>query len=154
MAFCSSQAAAISLVRLGPRPGHLDQPAWLLLDDLQGVQAEVVDDPLGDLRADALDQPGAEVAADALDGGRQHGGVGLDLELLAVLGMGGPAALHPQGLAGLGAQQRADDGEQVAGPVGGDPGDGVAGLLVGVRDPLQDRVQGRRWRRPRLLHER
>ena len=41
IAFCSSHAAVIFAVRFGPRPGDLDQPGRLLLDDPQGVQAEV-----------------------------------------------------------------------------------------------------------------
>jgi hypothetical protein len=137
---------------LGPKAGHLDQPARLLLDHLQGGLAEVVDDPLGHLGADPLDQPRAEVAADPLDRRRQHGVVGLDLELAAILGVAGPAALQAQALPGLGPKQRPDHGQQVAGPVGGHPGHCVAGLLVGVGDPLQHRVQDRRRRRPRLLH--
>jgi hypothetical protein len=61
-----------------------------LLNHLQGGLAEVVHDPLGHLGADPFDQPRAEVAADSLDGRRQHGDVGLDLELAAVLGVAGP----------------------------------------------------------------
>jgi hypothetical protein len=68
----------------GAKAWHLDQPTGVLLDDLQGGLAEVVHDPLGHLGPDPFDQPRAEVAADPLDGRRQHGGVGLDLELAAV----------------------------------------------------------------------
>ena len=99
MAFCSSQAAAIILVRLGPRPGTSISRFGSSSMIVQGVHAEVLDDAVGDARADALDQPGAEIAADALDGGGQHGGVVLHGELLAVLRVGAPAALHPQRLA-------------------------------------------------------
>jgi hypothetical protein len=136
---------------LGPQTGHLDQPARLLLDQPQRVFAEMVHDPLGHLGPDPLDQPRTQIPANPLDGRRQHGGVGLDLELAAVLRMAGPAAPQPQALPGLGPQQRTDHRQQIGGPVGGHPGHGVAGLLVGVGDPLQHRLQGGRCR-PRLLH--
>jgi hypothetical protein len=139
---------------LGAEPRDLDQPARPLLDHLQGGRAEVVHDPLGHPGPDPLDQPRAQVAADSLDGCRQDGGVGLDLELTAVLGMAGPPAPQAQALPGLRSQQRTDHGQQITGTSGRHASDGVAGLLVGVGDPLQHRVQGRRWRRPRLLHER
>jgi hypothetical protein len=72
------------------KPRDLDQAARCLLDHLQGGLAEMVDDPLGHLGADPLDQSRAEVAADPLDGRRQHGVIGLDLELTAILGMARP----------------------------------------------------------------
>ena len=120
----------------GTKTGHLDQPPWRLLDHLQGGLAEMLHDPLGHLGSDPFDQPRAEVAADPLNRRRQHGVVGLDLELAAVLGMAGPAAPQPQALPGLGPQQRPDHRQQVTGTVGGHPGHGVAGLLIGVGDPL------------------
>ena len=124
---------------LGAETRHLDQPCGLLLDDVEGVRAEVLHDAVGDPRADALDEAGSQIAADALDGGGQHGGVVLDGELLAVLRVGAPAALHAERFAGLRAEECPDDGEEVAGAAAGvDPGDGVAALLVGVGDPLQD----------------
>jgi hypothetical protein len=98
----------------------------------------VLDDPLGDLRTDALDESGAEIAAYALDGGGQDGRVVLGHELLAVLRMGAPTPLQAQRLTGLGAEQRADDGEQIPGaPTGVDAGHRVTGLLIGIRDPLE-----------------
>ena len=100
--------------------------------------------PLGHHRPDPLDQPGAQVAADPLDRRRQHRRVGVHLELLAVFGMAAPAPGQPQAFADLGAQQRPDDRQQIRpGPLGRDPSDRVAGLLVGVGDPLQDRLQHR-----------
>jgi hypothetical protein len=77
----------------GAKPRDLDQPFGVLLDHLQGGLAEVVDDPLGHLGTDPFDQPRTEVAADSLDGGRQHGLVGLDLELPAILWVAGPPSL-------------------------------------------------------------
>ncbi|MCF2434382.1 hypothetical protein LV779_03330 [Streptomyces thinghirensis] len=73
----------------------------------------------------------------------EHGRVVLHVELLAVLGVRPPAPLHPQRLPGLRAEQRADDGQQVAGASAGvDSGDRVAVLLIGVRDALQDTFEG------------
>ncbi|WP_328618748.1 hypothetical protein OHS18_13120 [Amycolatopsis sp. NBC_00355] len=74
----------------------LDQPLRVGLDNLENVDAEVLDRPVGHHRADAFDQPGAEVAVDALDRGRQHGGAGVDLELLAVFGVAAPPAFQSQ----------------------------------------------------------
>lgn len=49
-----------------------------------------------------------------------------------------PTALHAQGLADLGTEQRAHDREQVAAASAGvHPGDRVAVLLVGVGDALE-----------------
>ena len=139
MAFCSSHAAPIIFVRLGPRPGTSTRRSGFVLDDVEGVRAEVFDDAVGDARADALDQAGAQIAADALDRRGQEGGVVLDGELLAVLRVGAPAALHAQRFARLRPEQRADDGQQIARAAARvDPRDGVAALLVGVGDPLQD----------------
>jgi hypothetical protein len=41
---------------------------------------------------------------------------------------------------------------EIAGPPGGDAGNGVAGVLVGVDDPLQHRLQSGGRRRVGLLH--
>ncbi len=122
----------------GAETGDLDEALGLLLDDPQGVDAEVLGDAVGEDRPDALDQPGPQIAPDALDGGRQHGRVVLDVELLAVLRMRPPAALHPEGFTDLGTEQRADHREEIPGTSSGvDPGHRVPVLLIGVRDPLQ-----------------
>lgn len=124
---------------LGAEAGHLHEAPRLLLDDVERVRAEVLHDAVGDAGADALDQARAEVAPDALDSGGQDRRVVLHGELLAVLRVRAPAALHPQRLARLRAEQRADHREEIATAAPGvDPGDRVAVLLVGVRDPLQD----------------
>jgi hypothetical protein len=103
----------------------------------------VVHDPLGHPGPDSLDQPRAEVAADALDGRRKHRLVGLHLELAAVLGMAFPAAPQTQAFPGLRPKQRPDHRHKVSRPPRGHPGDGVAGLLVGVGDAFKHRVQRR-----------
>lgn len=81
---------------LGAEAGHLDESLGLVLDDVERVEAEVLDYPVGEHRADALDQTGAQIAADALDGGREDRRVVVHRELLAVLRVRGPAALHTQ----------------------------------------------------------
>ena len=70
----------------------LDEAAGLVVDDVHDVGAEVVDHPFGHDGADALDQAGSEVPSDALLCRREHGGVGVDVELAAVLHVRGPAA--------------------------------------------------------------
>jgi len=73
-----------------------------------------------------------------------NGGIGVHLELPAVPGVGAPAPGQPQAFADLGAQQRPCHRQQIrSGPLGGHPGDGVAGVLVGIGDPFQDRLQHR-----------
>ena len=110
---------------------------------MHDVDAKVLDHALGHHRADALDQPGPQIPLDALDGRGQHGGVGEHLELLAVPGMRDPSAAHPQGLAHLRAQQRADHRQQVRTTPGIDPGGRVPGLRVSVGDSLQGALENR-----------
>ena len=127
-----------------PQSVHLGQPAGLLFDDGQDVGAEMRHHPLGHHRADPLDQPGPQVGADALDRGRQHGRIGVDLELPAIGGVAAPASGQAQALPDLGAQQRPCHRQQIrAGPLGGHPGDGATGVLVDVGDPFQHRLQHR-----------
>ena len=148
---------------LGAQPVDLDQPARLVLDDVHDVHAEMRDHALGHHRADALDQPRAQVLLDARDRGGQHRGIGVHLELPAVLRVGRPAAAQPQELPHLRAQQRPDRGDQLrAAPLGGDPGDRVPGLRVGECHPLQHPVQyraatlpgHRRWHKDNISPER
>src|SRR5690606_37909814 len=122
----------------GAEAGDFGEAFGVVFDDVEGAGAEVVDDAFGHFGADAFDEAGAEVAADALDGGGQDGGVGPDLELAAVAGVGGPAAGEPERLAHLGAEQGADDGEEFGRAAGGHAGDGVAAVLVGVGDAFED----------------
>jgi hypothetical protein len=147
---------------LGAEAVDLDEPVRLVVDDVHDVDAEVIDHAFGHHGADALDHARAQVPPDALLRGGQHRRVGVDLELLAVLDVGGPAAAQPQGLADLGAEQRADRRDQfrrrayraaAGAPVRRDPRDRVAGLRVRERDPLEDPLQDRYLAR-RLLRER
>ena len=129
---------------LGSQAVDLDQPGGRVLDDVHDVDAEVRDHPFGHHRADALDQARPQVPLDARGGGGQHGGVGVHLELPAVLRVAGPPAAQPEELADLRAEQRPDRRDQIPAdpgtPLGRDPGDRVPGLRVGEGDPLQDPV--------------
>ena len=92
------------------------EPARLVLDNVQDARAEMGHHPLGHHRADPLDQPRPQVAADALDRGRQHGGIGMHLELPAIPGVAAPPPGQPQAFPDLGAQQRPHH-RQRSGPV-------------------------------------
>ena len=80
----------------------------------QGALAEDLDDLAGEVRADALDQAGAEVFLDALDGVRRRAAQLVGLELLAVVAVLHPVAGRLDVLAGDGAGQVADDGDEAA----------------------------------------
>jgi hypothetical protein len=132
--------------------GDFDEAAGLVVDDVHDAGAEVADHPFGHDRADALDQAGSQVPADALLGGGQHGRVGLDIELPAVLEVGTPAAAQPERLADLRPKQRADRGDELGiradrpaprAPVRRDPRDRVPGLRIAERNPLKHPVKNR-----------
>ena len=127
---------------LGAEAVDLDQAAGLVVDDVHDVDAEVGDHALGHHRADALDQARAQVSLDALGGGRQHGGVGVHLELLAVFRVARPPAAHPQGLAHLRAEQRPHRRDEVrAAAPGIYPGDRVPGLRIGEGHAFQHALE-------------
>jgi hypothetical protein len=128
----------------------LAQAPRLLLDDAQGVQLEAAHDAPGGHRADALDQARAKVFFDAGGGGGQDGGVALDLELAAVAGVAGPAAMEAQVFAGADVQEVADHGHGIGAALGRELGHGVAILLVIVGDPFDGADQGFRHRASRV----
>ena len=117
---------------------HLVQSIRLLVDDLQGVRAELAHDALGRHRPDPLDQPTAQVFLDARGGGGQHGCVALDLELAAMLSVHGPVPLQPHVLADADPQHVPDGSDFVVLAVGNQFGDGVAGLFVVEGQALDD----------------
>jgi transposase len=74
----------------------------------------------------------------------QHRGVRVHLELLAVFPMGAPPSPEPQALPDLGAQQGSHHRQQIRScPLGRDPGDCIAGLLVDIGEPFQNRLEHR-----------
>jgi len=113
------------------------------IDDVQGGEAEVSDEPPGHDQAHTADEPRAQVLLDADHGGRLDGHVGVGPELLAVPAIHRPAAARAEALARLHAEQVADDRGEI--PLAQDlqlhhaPG----GLLVRVGDALEDAFEGR-----------
>ena len=99
----------------GADPLHLDEALGLLVDDLQGLHAEVLHEPLGHDLADPLYEARAEVLLDAHERGGLHGDVGIDAELLAVLLVRHPLSGEAQTLARLNAEQVADGGDEIPG---------------------------------------
>ena len=79
-----------------PDPGDLVEAVRLLLNDAQGVRAELADDLAGKFGADSLDQAGAQIFFHAEDRGGKGLLIALHGELPAVLGIDPPAALHDQ----------------------------------------------------------
>ena len=128
----------------GADPLDLGQAGGLLVDDLQGLHAEVPDEPLGHDLADAAHEPRAEVLLDAHERCRFHGDVGLDAELLAVLLVGRPAARQAQALPRLHAKQVAHGGHEVG--LAGDHELHDAPGVVVVREghPFEHALDGRR----------
>ncbi len=85
---------------------HLAQPLGRLVDHLEGLEPEMLDQPLGGGFADAFDQPRAEEPFDAFEALRLDRLGLLGAELLAELAVADPFAGQPQGLARLAAEQR------------------------------------------------
>ncbi len=121
---------------------YFAQALRVLLDDAQRIHLETAHDAPRCHRADSFDEARAQVLFDAGRGGRQHGGIALDLELAAVAGMGRPLPVQPQALARADFQQVADHRHGVLPALGCDLGDGIAVLLVVVGHPLDGADQG------------
>ena len=88
----ASQASLIIRMRFFPDAFHFSEALGLLVDDVEGFLAEPGDQALGHDRSDPLDEAGPQVFFDPQDARRNHGLVGLDLELVAVRGVGRPIA--------------------------------------------------------------
>ena len=121
---------------LGADPGHLAQPAGLLLDHLEHRLTECTHQLLGVDRADAADHAGAEVLLDALQRGRRRRLEERGLELEAVGAIVDPAAAHLDPLAGRDHGGVADDGDQIALTAGLDPQHAEAAFGVVECHPL------------------
>ena len=126
---------------LGADPRDAAQAGGLLAEHAKRVRAERVDDLVRVDPADARHEAAAQVFADAVDGGRQLGGEGLDLELVAVLAMPGPPAAQVQGLPALDAREGADDGHLSVRVLAAELGDRVMGLLVEEDDAFEDALE-------------
>ena len=69
---------------LGTNAVHLAEPLTVLLDDVEGVHAELGDDELGELRADAFDESAAKVFLQSEERGGHGFLIGLNNELATV----------------------------------------------------------------------
>jgi hypothetical protein len=110
-------------------PLDLDEALGLLVDDLQGLHAEVSDQTLGHHLADAAHEAGAEVLLDADERRRLDRDVRLDLELLAVLLVGRPATRQSQALSRLHAKE-VTHGRHEVGLAGNDELHDAPGVFV------------------------
>ena len=135
-AFCSCQLSRMRWMRVRADALDLLQERRALVDDLQRALAEDLDDLAGVVRADALDQAGAEILLDALGGVRRRAAQVVGLELLAVLAVADPGAGRLDVLAGDGARQVADDGDEAAPAARHDAQDGEARFGVVEGDAL------------------
>jgi hypothetical protein len=126
-------------VAAGSDQVDLEEPVRVLLEDPQGVGAELSDDRVGESQADAFDQAGREVAAHRVHGrGQRVDAVGGG-ELASASGVLGPGTGQAQGLPRLGAGEdraRGPDRIQVAGV---QQEHGVA-VPVDEHDPLDHTV--------------
>ncbi len=136
---------------LASHVGHFDQTARRLLDDVERLDAKLLDDALGRGRPHALDQPATQILLNPGHGRRQHRTHLFDRELLAVLGVNGPAPAQLHALAHVDAGHVADDGDllgaapSAAGMVDAlfrrQLGNGVAVLFIVVGDALDHAAQ-------------
>jgi hypothetical protein len=108
------QKGALDLLApLGADAADLGQALGSVLDHRQGLQAEALDQPLGEPLADSRHQPRAQVALDAGERRRGDGLVGRHLELPPPARVVGPGAEQAQALADLDAQQVAHRGHRL-----------------------------------------
>ena len=131
--------------RLGPDrsdPLHFGEAILFALDDVQRLQAEVLDQPGRHDGSDPLDQARGQVFFDPRQGGRLDGDVGFHPELLAVPPVLNPPAPEPQVLSGLNAEEVAH-GRDRARPAGDREAHHAPGaLFIAVDEPLQGPLQG------------
>ncbi len=113
--------------------GDLRQALGFLVEDAEGVEAEMGHDPLRALRADAGDGPGPQVALEPGQGVRREDGDGGGADLLAVLPVDLDAPPDADPAADRDRGERADDGAGLLFPVHEHPDDakGRGGALEG-----------------------
>lgn len=126
----------------GADPFHLAQPAGVLVDDGEGLHAELLHQAPGKLLADALHEPRAQVALDARKGRGSDSRKGFDLELLAELGVDRPLAREAQAFAGLDAGEVAHRDDLAPGLGERDDNDAPRVLLVREPHPLERPLDG------------
>ena len=146
---CSVQAAAIARLRTGPIPSTSVRRRGSLVDDLEGGEAEVLDEPRGHHLPDPAHQSRAEIALDADQGRGLERGVGLDLELFAVLAIALPGPGELDALARLHPEEIPDNSYRRAPARDEESEDGPAVLLVGIDDAIDDPGESAAGRRGR-----
>ena len=119
---------------LFPDALHLVQGFNFILNDIQRAFTEFGHNTLGNLRPDTFDQPGPQVFSDTIDSGRNSSIIKNNLELLPVLGMTDPLALHFENFPGCRSHEVSHHRDQVPLPIDLQPGNGVAVFLVGICD--------------------
>lgn len=126
----------------GANAGHLSQPSWLALDDVEHVLAKRRHQLLCVDRADAFDHSRAEVLLEPLERRRDGCADCLRLELEPVLAVVDPDARRLDMLTGADRGSVPNHGHEVALSTGFDPEDAIAGL---------DAVEGNALDRARQL---
>jgi len=112
----------------GPDAGCLLNAIRGVLEDVEGIVAEVGHELLGRLGADALHQAAAEVRLNRPGRGRPHELIALETELQPIALVPLPGAKQPHGLPGLRGDHGAHDGHGLRLPVGHEAGDSPAGV--------------------------
>lgn len=106
------------------------QSTGLLLDDVENLLAKLAHQFLGVDRADALDHAAPQILLDAFLGGRRSAGEHDGAELETKLAVLDPASFGGQPFSGADGRKRANDGDQVAVPLGFDLEHAKTVLLV------------------------
>jgi len=89
------------------------QLLYLIFDDVEGLFAKFLYNPLGHYRANALDKARAEVFLDAIDRRRNRSLVSYNLELFSVFGVIGPLAPHFQNFPRRRCHEVSHDGDEI-----------------------------------------
>jgi hypothetical protein len=122
---------------------HLVQPLWRAADDLERLDAEVLDQPLGQLRPDPGDHPGAEVALDAEQGLGRLRVIRRDAELAAEALVVLPRPARDQRRADRDAEQRPDHRDRWTAAGQLEPRDRPLVARILEDDPLERAFQDR-----------
>ena len=126
---------------LGANAVHLAEPLTVLLDDVEGVHAELGDDELGELRADTLDESAAKIFLQSEKCGGHGFLVALNDELAAVLPVDFPLAVGDEYRAHGHVEHVAYKGDEVVIPLHPCLQYRIAVLAILIRNPLYDRTQ-------------
>ena len=96
---------------------NLGQPLAVVLDDVEGVHAELDDDEFGELRSDALDKSAAEVLLQSEECGGHGFLVALHYKLTAILPVDFPLTIRDEHSAYGHVEHITDKGDEVVVPL-------------------------------------